>query len=98
MSVRRALILVLLHLAVGSLRGTADTRVPALIALVGFWIVGLPLGWWMSRPLGLGAPGLWWGVTLGLFLVAVLLLLRVRARFARPLEELVVPPEELETG
>jgi MATE family multidrug resistance protein len=66
--------------AAGVLRGAADTTFPAVIALVGYWIVGLPLGWWMATSLGLGPRGLWWGMTIALFVVALLLLWRVAAR------------------
>jgi MATE family multidrug resistance protein len=74
--------------AVGSLRGIADTRFPAAVALVGFWLFGLPLGWWLAYTRGLGAPGLWWGLTTGLGSVAILLLIRMRLRFSLPLTAL----------
>lgn len=32
----------------GVLRGTGDTRVPALLHMVAFWGVGIPLGWWLG--------------------------------------------------
>lgn len=82
--------------AVGSLRGTADTRVPAAVALVGFWLFGLPLGWWLAYTRGLGAPGLWWGLTTGLGSVAVLLLIRMWLRFSRPLSALQGEDDELD--
>lgn len=71
--------------AVGALRGMADTRFPALIALVGFWFLGLPLGALLAYRFDLGPRGLWWGLTLGLGSVAILLLIRLRVRFASPL-------------
>lgn len=71
--------------AAGVLRGAADTTFPAVIALVGYWIVGLPLGWWMAASLGMGPPGLWWGMTIALFVVALLLLWRVAARLRSPI-------------
>lgn len=66
--------------AAGVLRGAADTTFPAVVALVGYWIIGLPLGWWMATSQGLGPRGLWWGMTIALFVVALLLLWRVAAR------------------
>lgn len=69
----------------GALRGSADTRIPALIALVGFWGLGLPLGWTMAFDRGLGAPGLWWGLTGGLASAALLLMTRLVTRFKGPL-------------
>lgn len=65
----------------GVLRGTADTRFPAVIALVGYWVVGLPGGLVLAFPLGLGPRGLWWGLTLGLACAATLLVARIRVRF-----------------
>lgn len=66
----------------GVLRGSADTRIPALLGLVGYWAVGLPLGWYFAFEGGRGPQGLWWGLTIGLAVVAVLLLTRIRYRFA----------------
>lgn len=65
----------------GVLRGAADTAFPAGIALVGFWAIGLPVGWALGFPAGLGPRGLWWGLTLGLAAVAVLFLARIAVRF-----------------
>ncbi|MGA0853684.1 MAG: MATE family efflux transporter, partial [Luteolibacter sp.] len=57
-------------LQVGSssmLRGLHDARVPALIGFVAYWVAGLPVAAWLAFPLGLGAPGVWWGLAAGLF-------------------------------
>lgn len=74
----------------GALRGAADTKIPALIALVGFWGLGLPLGWSLAFHRGLGAPGLWWGLTGGLASAAVLLMIRLVVRFRGPLDSVIV--------
>ncbi len=60
----------------GCLRGAGDTRAPLLANLVSHWGLGLPLGYALAFRLGLGAPGLWWGLTTSLATVAVLLVLR----------------------
>ncbi|HSN87421.1 MAG TPA: MATE family efflux transporter, partial [Thermoanaerobaculia bacterium] len=65
----------------GVLRGTADTAFPAGIALVGFWVIGLPAGWYLAFEAGQGPRGLWWGLTIGLAVVASLFLLRIALRF-----------------
>lgn len=65
----------------GVLRGTADTAFPAGIALVGFWVIGLPAGWYLAFSAGQGPSGLWWGLTLGLAVVAALFLVRIAIRF-----------------
>lgn len=66
--------------ACGVLRGRGDTKPAAVFNLVGYYVLGIPLGWLLAFPLGMGLPGVWWGLVLGLASVAVLLVLRVRAR------------------
>ncbi len=58
----------------GMLRGLRDTRVPMLIAAVGYWGIGIPLGAALAFWFGLRAPGVWLGLSAGLFAAAVLLL------------------------
>ena len=58
------------------LRGIHDLRVPLLIALLGYWGVGAPVGLVLGFLTPLGAVGVWIGLALGLAVVAVLLLLR----------------------
>jgi multidrug resistance protein, MATE family len=65
----------------GILRGTADTRFPAIIAFLGYWVIGLPVGLLLAFPLGMGPRGLWWGLTLGLASVAAMFVTRIRVRF-----------------
>jgi len=66
--------------ALGCLRGMADTRVPLLIHLLGFWGVAVPLSAYLGLERGWGARGLWWGLAAGLFAVAVVQVWRVRVR------------------
>ncbi|WP_119458918.1 MATE family efflux transporter [Rhodospirillaceae bacterium SYSU D60014] len=66
----------------GALRGLKDTTVPFLAGLTGYWIVGLGSGYVLAFPLGLGGPGLFWGLALGLVTVAALLTWRFRSRTA----------------
>jgi len=63
--------------ACGVLRGMGDTRPAARYNLLGYWILGLPLGCWFALRGGAGVAGVWWGLALGLAVVALLLLLRV---------------------
>ncbi|MEM7352447.1 MAG: MATE family efflux transporter [Acidobacteriota bacterium] len=80
--------------SLGALRGAADTRFPALIALIGFWFLGLPLAAYLGYQTELGPRGLWWGITLGLSSVAILLLFRLRQRFTSPLVAFVDQDED----
>lgn len=59
--------------ACGILRGAGETRAPMVINFVGYWVLGLPTGLFAAFTLGMGPPGLWWGLTIGLLSCAVLL-------------------------
>ncbi len=76
--------------AAGALRGVGDTRVPMLVNLFGFWVLGLPTSLWLGFGLGWGPVGVWWGLAVGIGVVAVLLTLRVRRRLGRTLRRLVI--------
>jgi MATE family multidrug resistance protein len=73
----------------GILRGMGRTRPAALFNLIGYYALGLPLGWWLGRPERLGLPGLWWGLALGLFAVALALVAWIAARGPRHARALV---------
>jgi MATE family multidrug resistance protein len=53
-----------------ALRGVKDTRLPATITLIAYWLVGLPVAWSLAFHLGAGPDGLWWGLTAGLGIAA----------------------------
>ena len=69
----------------GALRGLGETRVPMLANLVGYWILGLPLGLTLCFVLHWGIYGLWIGLTLALVVIACILLLRWRRDSTRQL-------------
>lgn len=77
----------------GALRGVGDTRIPMLLNLVGFWLIGLPACAWLGFGLDLGPRGVWWGLALGIAVVAVLLVFRIRRHFGRELRRLVFDDE-----
>ncbi len=66
--------------AAGALRGLQDTRVPMLVALSGYWLVGFTA----CIALGLGTPlegvGVWIGLAAGLVVVSALLIWRWQRR------------------
>lgn len=64
----------------GILRGMGKTRPPMLIHFLGFWGLGLPLSWLLTFRGDLGLAGLWWGIALGLFAVAVAFVIWVAVR------------------
>lgn len=60
-------------MALGMLRGLQDTRVPMVMAVVAYWGVGMPTGYVLGFPLGLGPVGIWLGLTAGLAVAAAAL-------------------------
>lgn len=60
----------------GMLRGLHDTKVPMVMAAIGYWGVGLPLGALLAFRYGMDGAGIWLGLSSGLAVVAVLLLWR----------------------
>lgn len=60
----------------GALRGLKDTRLPMFITLFAYWGAGVPVGWYLAFPLGMGARGMWVGLIVGLSCAAVLLFTR----------------------
>jgi MATE family multidrug resistance protein len=60
--------------ATGALRGLGSTRTPMLINLGGYWFFGLPVGYLLCFRYGYGVYGLWWGLSLALIVIAVILL------------------------
>ncbi|MBI5610830.1 MAG: MATE family efflux transporter [Deltaproteobacteria bacterium] len=62
----------------GVLRGMDDTRVPVLFNILGFWLLGMPLGYIAVFRLHQHADRLWWGLFLSLAVVATSLILRFR--------------------
>lgn len=62
----------------GALRGLGETRTPMVANLVGYWVLGLPLGLSLCFLLHWGIYGLWIGLTLALIVIAVSLLFRWR--------------------
>ena len=66
----------------GILRGYKDTRVPMIFGLLGYWLVGLPVGQalatgWFGLP-SIGVYGYWAGMTVGMLLVCLCLGVRLR--------------------
>jgi len=62
--------------ASGALRGIKDTRMPMLITLVSYWLIGMPVALWLAFYLAHGPAALWWGLTAGLGVAAIGLSLR----------------------
>jgi MATE family multidrug resistance protein len=77
----------------GILRGLGDTHSPLIANIVGFWVLGLPLGVWLGLRRDWGPAGLWWGLVAGLAVVGIALLIRVQVRMKRTLKRVVIDHE-----
>lgn len=55
--------------AVGALRGAGDTRTAMICHLVFYWLIGLPVGFYLCFRAGWGAPGMWTGLCVALILI-----------------------------
>jgi MATE family multidrug resistance protein len=64
--------------AAHALRGLSDTKVPMVLAILGYWAVGLPIAYVLGFVLNWRGAGIWYGLAAGLAFVAVVLV----ARFA----------------
>lgn len=67
-------------LMVAALRGLSDTRVPMIVALVGYWGVGLGIAYLFGFVLQWGGVGIWLGLAAGLAFVAVIITIRFAMR------------------
>ncbi|MCU1311196.1 MAG: mdtK [Candidatus Angelobacter sp.] len=61
--------------ASGALRGAGETKIPMLTYGVAYWVIGLPLGYYLCFDRGWGATGVWAGLCFGLVLIGSVLLL-----------------------
>jgi MATE family multidrug resistance protein len=78
---------------VSVLRGAADTRVPMIVAAIGYWGVGMPIGYLLGFRAGMGPVGVWIGLSAGLAAVGVLLAWRAyRTLWRGPLPVPVAAP------
>ncbi|MCW6529897.1 MATE family efflux transporter [Sphingomonas sp. MMSM20] len=66
--------------AAANLRGLQDTRVPMLVALFGYWVVGFGTAIVLGFRTPLAGVGIWMGLAAGLLVVSILLMWRWSAR------------------
>lgn len=60
----------------GALRGLGDTRATLVGNLIGHYGIGLGISLALGFGVGMGAPGLWWGLSVGLTVTAAYLVAR----------------------
>ncbi len=57
----------------GALRGAGNTRTPMYVHLLGYWVLGIPLGAYLCFKNGWGVTGYWIGLCVGLVLIGSIL-------------------------
>ena len=62
--------------AAAALRGINDTKVPMYIAIIGYWVVGIPVGYVLGFNFEMRGVGVWLGLAAGLIFVALILIYR----------------------
>jgi MATE family multidrug resistance protein len=61
---------------IGALRGLQDVKIPSVFIFISYWIIGLPLGYWLGFKQEMGANGIWIGLLIGLTLTASAMFMR----------------------
>ena len=64
----------------GILRGITDVRLPMIITFIAYWIVALPIGYFLGFSFKMGVVGIWMGLLAGLTAAAIMLNLRFRMK------------------
>ncbi|MEM7581191.1 MAG: MATE family efflux transporter [Mastigocoleus sp.] len=67
----------------GTLQGMQDTRIPVILSIPAFWIIGLTTGYFLGFHFNLGGTGLWLGQSLGIAVAAILFLIRFHYQTVR---------------
>lgn len=62
----------------GVLRGLGKQKLCLLLNVLGFWVLGVPLGATLTFAAGLGVFGLWWGLVIGIYCTAIIGILILR--------------------
>lgn len=66
--------------SLGLLRGLQDVNIPTAITIFSYWGIGIPISYYLGIYLGIGAVGIWMGLTASLVCSSILLSWRFYAR------------------
>jgi len=64
----------------GILRGMTDMKVPTLITLAAYWLMGLPSGYIMAFKFKMGIYGIWYGLLISLTASALFMMIRFNSK------------------
>jgi MATE family multidrug resistance protein len=67
----------------GIMRGLNQTRMPMILGLISYWVIGLPFGVYLAYQKHMEARGLWVGLTVGLTCMCIFLLIFYQNRIKK---------------
>ncbi|HLR00037.1 MAG TPA: MATE family efflux transporter [Sphingobacterium sp.] len=70
-------------IGLGVLRGMGDVYIPTIISFIAYWLIGLPIAYFLGLKTSLGINGVWYGLTIGLLSSSLLLYIRYRLTIKR---------------
>lgn len=67
----------------GALRGVQDVNIPTIIAFVAYWVIAVPMCYYLGITEQMGPLGVWIGLTIGLVLASIALYWRFQHKVRR---------------
>lgn len=64
----------------GILRGITDMKIPTLITLAAYWLMGLPSGYILAFKFNMGIHGVWYGLLISLTVSALFMMIRFNSK------------------
>ncbi len=71
----------------GALRGMGDVKIPTLVTFIAYWVIAIPLAYFLGFKLEMGGMGIWIALSLGLTISAILMYWRFNKLAKRKIEE-----------
>lgn len=62
--------------SLGNLRGFEDVKIPTIITTFSYWLITIPLCFYLAKNAGMKEQGVWWGYCIGLLIAASILYIR----------------------
>jgi Na+-driven multidrug efflux pump len=57
---------------VSAFNGAGDTYTPTVLNVLCYWLLRIPLAWWLAFKLGMGVNGVFWSIPIADSLLAVI--------------------------
>lgn len=76
-------------IANGALRGLKDTFIPMLMSIACYWVLGVCSAYYFAFHTNLKSLGVWYGLTLGIVSIGVILLLRLINKLKREIKKTI---------